>query len=70
MIEEEALIYRSLAHLNLLAPGNGPRAPPGSGLSGPVSPASVGPRELIYESVYDLPVRRTQTGDLPWPDPA
>lgn len=57
---EEEIIYRILAHLNLLAPGNGPRAPPKSGLSGPVSPARVGRRELIYEPVYD---------DLPWPDP-
>jgi len=28
------------------------------------------PREWSYEPVVDLPVRRTQTGDLPGPDPA
>jgi hypothetical protein len=27
------------------------------------------PRESAYESLLDLPVRRTQTGDLPVPDP-
>ena len=59
VIDQEEVIYRILSHLNLLAPGDGPRAPPHSGL-----------RELIYEPAFDLPVRRTQTGDLPWPDPA
>lgn len=53
--------YRILAHLNLLAAGYGPRAPPRSGLSGPIASASVGPRELIYEPVYD---------DLPWAERA
>lgn len=27
MIEDEEVVYRILAHLNLLAPGDGPRAP-------------------------------------------
>ena len=59
VIEDEEVIYRILAHLNLLAPGDGPRPPPtevGSGAS-----ASGGPRELIYEPCND---------DLAWPDPA
>jgi len=42
------------------------RAPPDqtSGLAGDH------PREWSYEPFLDLPVRRTQTGDLPIPDPA
>jgi hypothetical protein len=61
VIEDEEVIYRILAHLHLLAPGDGPGAPP----------KSTGLRELIYEPVFDLPVRgRTQAGDLPWMDPA
>jgi hypothetical protein len=56
VIEEEEIIYRILAHLNLLAAGDGPRAPPHCGLSA----ASVGARELTYEPVYD---------DLSWTDP-
>jgi hypothetical protein len=59
VIEDEEVIYRILAHLNLLAPGDGPRAPPLNGRS--ASPASAGPRELTYEPCYD---------DLPWPEPA
>jgi hypothetical protein len=59
VIEDEEVIYRVLAHLTLLAPGDGPRAPPLSGRS--ASPARAGPRELTYEPCYD---------DLPWPDPA
>jgi hypothetical protein len=52
VIDQEAVIYRILAPLHLLPPGDGSRAPP----------KSSGLRELIYEPVYDLPVGRTQTG--------
>ncbi len=54
-----------MAHLNLLPPGEGPRAPP----------KRAGLRELSYQPIFDLPVRlpvrgrtqtgRTQTGALP-----
>ena len=43
VIDQEEVIYRILAHLHLLAPGDGPRAPP----------KSAGLRELIYEPVFD-----------------
>ncbi|MBI2163713.1 MAG: hypothetical protein HYW08_10090 [candidate division NC10 bacterium] len=43
VIEDEEVIYRILAHLHLLAPEDGPRAPP----------KSAGLRELIYEPVFD-----------------
>jgi hypothetical protein len=77
-IEDEEGISRILSHLNLLAPGDGPRGPPRGTFSGSASPACARPRELTYEPVYDLPVRRlpvprqtgTQTGDLPGPDTA
>ena len=61
VIEDEEVIYRILSHLNLLAPGDGPRAPPREALSGSASRASGLPRELTYEPIYD---------DLPWPDSA
>jgi len=68
VIEDEEVIYRILAHLHLLAPGDGPRAPPRPELvEGPAaealyaSPASAEPRELIYEPGLD---------DLPWPESA
>jgi hypothetical protein len=44
VIEDEEVIYRILAHLHLLAPGDGSRAP---------SRRDAGPRELTYEPVYD-----------------
>lgn len=47
MKSEPQVIYRILAHLNLLAPGDAPRAPPRSGRS--ASPAKDGPRELTSE---------------------
>ncbi len=43
VIEQGEVIYRILAHLHLLAPGDGSRAPP----------RNAGPRELTYEPVYD-----------------
>jgi len=43
VIEDEGVICRILAHLHLLAPGDGPRAPP----------RNAGLRELIYEPVFD-----------------
>jgi hypothetical protein len=52
--DQAEVIDRILAHLHLLPPGDGSRAPP----------KSAGLRELVYEPVYDLPVGRTQTGDL------
>ena len=55
VIDQEGVIYRILSHLNLLSPGDGPRAPPKSVIS--ASPASAGLRELSYEPVFD---------DLPW----
>jgi hypothetical protein len=58
VIEDEEVMYRILSHLNLLSPGDGPRAPPRSVVSG--SPASAEPRELTYEPYYD---------NLAWPDP-
>ncbi len=50
-----------LSHLNLLVPGDGPRAPPNEARSWTASPTTRGPRDLIYEPVHD---------DLLWPDPA
>jgi hypothetical protein len=68
VIDQEQVIYQILAHLNLLSPGDGPRAPPRPELvEGPpaealyASPASAGLRELIYEPGLD---------DLPWPESA
>ena len=52
-----AVIQQILAHLGL------PTAPPS--FRAPPDP----PREWSYEPLFDLPVRRTQTGDLPVPDP-
>ncbi len=60
VIEHAEVIYRILAHLNLLSPRDGSRAPPRRDLSGSVSPVSAGSRELTYEPVYDA---------RPWPDP-
>jgi hypothetical protein len=61
VIEDEEVIYPILSHLNLLAPGDGPRGSPRGAFSGSASPACARPRELTYEPVYD---------DLPWPDSA
>jgi hypothetical protein len=60
VIEDEEVIYRILAHLNLLSPGDGPRAPPRV-LSSVASSVNNVPREPTYEPVYD---------DPPWPDSA
>jgi hypothetical protein len=78
VIDQEAVIYRILAHLHLLPPGDGSRAPPteaGSGL--PVrcrtqtgAPAGVGLRELTDAPVYDLPAASAPAGDLPGAEPA
>ena len=59
VIDQEEVIYRILSHLNLLSPGDGPRAPPPRGSS--AAPATTGRRELIYEPVFE---------DLPWPESA
>lgn len=59
VIDQEEVIYRILSHLNLLSPGDGPRAPPPRGPS--AAPATPGRRELIYEPVFE---------DLPWPESA
>jgi hypothetical protein len=59
VIDQEEVIYRILAHLHPLPPGDGSRAPPTEAGSG--APAGVGLRELISEPVYD---------DLPWAEPA
>jgi len=65
VIEDEEVISWILSwilsHLNLLAPGDGPRAPPREALSGSASRASGLPKELTYEPIYS---------DLSWPDPA
>ena len=63
VIEGEEIIYRILSHLNLLIPWGGPRSPPQGALS-------ASPQEWVYEPLSDLPVRRTQIGDCPWPDSA
>ena len=54
VIEDEEVIYRILAHLNLLSPGDGPRAPPRV-LSSVASSVNNVPREPTYEPVYDDP---------------
>jgi hypothetical protein len=59
IIDQEEVIYRILAHLHLLPPGDGSRALPTEAGSG--APAGVGLREPIYEPVCD---------DLPWAEPA
>jgi hypothetical protein len=50
VIEDEEVIYRILAHLNLLSPGDGPRAPPRV-LSSVASSVNNVPREPTYEPV-------------------
>jgi hypothetical protein len=57
VIERPAVIRQILAHLGLPTAAPSFRAPPDP------------PREGSYEPLLDLPVRRTQTGDLPVPDP-
>jgi hypothetical protein len=57
VIERPAVIRQILAHLGLPTAAPSFRAPPDP------------PREWSYELLFDLPVRRTQTGDLPIPDP-
>jgi hypothetical protein len=52
-----AIIRQILDHLGLSTAAPSFRAPPDP------------PREWSYEPLFDLPVRRTQTGDLPIPDP-
>ncbi len=66
VIEQPAVIRQILDHLGLPTGAASLRAPPDQtkGLPGDQ------PREWSYEPVVDLPVRRTQTGDLPGPDPA
>ena len=60
-----AVIQQILAHLGLPTAAPSFRAPPDQ----PEGLAADPPREWSYEPLFDLPVRRTQTGDLPVPDP-
>ena len=57
VLERPPLVRQILTHLGLPTAAPGFRAPPAP------------PREWSYEPLFDLPVRRTQTGDLPVPDP-
>jgi hypothetical protein len=52
-----AVVWQILDHLGLPTIAPSFRVPPHL------------PREWSYEPLFDLPVRRTQTGDLPVPDP-
>ncbi len=65
VIEQPAVVRQILKHLGLPAGAPSPRAPPDQ----PDDVAADQPREWSYEPRFDLPVRRTQTGDLPIPDP-
>ena len=65
VIERPAVIRQILDHLGLASTPPSLRAPPDQ----PDGGAAERPREWAYEPLFDLPVRRTQTGDLPIPDP-
>jgi hypothetical protein len=65
VIERPAVVRQILDHLGLPTAAPSPRAPPDP----PDDLAADQPREWSYEPLLDLPVRRTQTGDLPVPDP-
>jgi hypothetical protein len=60
-----AVIRKILDLLRLPTAAPQLRAPPDS----PDALAAQQPREWSYEPLFDLPVRRTQTGDLLLPDP-
>ncbi len=66
VIEQPAVIRQILDHLGLPTGAAGLRAPPDQ------TRGRLGdqPREWSYDPAFDLPVRRTQTGDLPGPAPA
>ena len=61
VIERPAVIRQILDHVGLPSATPSLRAPPDQ----PAGPAADPPREWSYEPCFDLPVRRTQTGDLP-----
>jgi len=65
VIERPAVIRQIPAHLGLPTAAPSSRAPPDQ----PAGLPADQPREWSYEPLLDLPVRRTQTGDLPVPDP-
>ena len=64
VIEQDAVLFRILSHLGLVPAEDPSRAP----LDAVAPPPA--PKELVYVPVFDLPVRRTQTGDLPFPEAA
>jgi hypothetical protein len=66
VIERPAVVRQILDHLGLPTAAPSLRAPPDQ----PDGLAADQPREWSYEPLFDLPARGTQTGDLPWPDPA
>ncbi|MBI2456544.1 MAG: hypothetical protein HYV46_10485 [candidate division NC10 bacterium] len=64
VIDQEGVIYRILSHLTCCPPGTAHAPRPRA--SSPLRlPGQCRPRELSHEPVFDLPVRHTQTGDLP-----
>ena len=64
VIEQAEVIFRILSHLGLV-PAEDPSRTPPDDITLPAAP-----KELAYVPVFDLPVRRTQTGDLPFPESA
>ena len=56
---------QTIGHLGIPTAAPSLRAPPDP----PDGLAADQLREWSYEPLFDLPVRRTQTGDLPIPDP-
>jgi len=65
LIDRPAVIQRILEHLGLSTAAPSLRTPPDP----PDGLAADQLRAWSYELLFDLPVRRTQTGDLPIPDP-
>jgi hypothetical protein len=61
-----AIIRQILEHLGLSTAAPSFRVPPDP----PDGRGADPPREWSYDLLFDLPVHRTQTGDLPVPDPA
>jgi hypothetical protein len=65
VIERPPLVRQFLTHLGLPTGAASLRTPP----EPPDASAADLPREWSYKALFDLPVRRTQTGDLPISDP-